>query len=79
MTNHDTTPKSTIHLQGIGKVLAKPAGDLAVGDTTTWNYGYRYTVVAVEPCGAKSIYLTEQAADGRTFTRRMSRTRLVAA
>ena len=70
---------NTLHLQGIGKVAAKPAGEIRVGDTLTWNYGYRYTVTAVESCGSKSVKVTERSATGQQYTRRMLRTRLVAA
>nr|DAU09519.1 MAG TPA: hypothetical protein [Caudoviricetes sp.] len=31
---------ATIHLQGIGQHPAKPAGELKVGDTLCWNFGY---------------------------------------
>ena len=73
------TTTQTIHLQGIGNALAKTAGELQVGDTLTWNYGYQYTVVSIEPCGAKSVKVVEENAKGQRFTRRMLRTRLVAA
>ncbi len=73
------TTTQSVHLQGIGRVTAKPAGEIRVGDDLYWNYGIRYTVVAVEPCGTKSVNVTERSADGKQYTRRMLKTRLVAA
>ena len=71
----------TIHLQGIGEVKAKRAGDLIVGDILSWNHSPRsYEVVDIQPCGKKSIYMTEKSlTTGKVNTRRMLKTRLVAA
>jgi uncharacterized protein (DUF2147 family) len=73
-------PRPVIHLQGIGKAPAKTAGELEVGDILTWNYGYRYEVVAVTPCGKQSIRVTERSLkDGKEYTRTMRTSRLVSA
>jgi hypothetical protein len=47
MTTIQTNPP-TVHLQGIGRVRAKAAGELVAGDVIVFNYGYAYTVVKVE-------------------------------
>lgn len=54
----EETMNNATHLQGIGNVVAKPAGEFKVGDLTCWNYGYTYEVVATEPKGKKSCALT---------------------
>ena len=41
----------TIHLQGIGRVDAKPATEIKIGDILIWNYGYKSTVKSVEKLG----------------------------
>lgn len=77
---HTRDMTQTLHLQGIGKCSAKAAGDVRVGDTLTWNYGYQYEVVAVEPCGKQSVRVTERSKDnGKEYTRTMRKTRLVVA
>ena len=69
-----------MHLQGIGDYPAIPAGDLVVGDVLTWNYGYRYEITSITPCGKQSVKVTEKSlADGTEYTRTMRRTRLVVA
>lgn len=72
--------KQTIHLQGIGKVTAKPVFDIKVGDVLSWNYAPDCSeVVAIEECGSKSVNLTERYfKDGKEYTRRFTKTRLVA-
>lgn len=42
-----TEPQQTMHLIGYGRVPAKRANELAVGDTMIWNYGYRYVVLEI--------------------------------
>lgn len=44
-----------VHLQGIGKVSSKCAGDLAVGDVLMWNYGSTSTVERIVKVTAKTI------------------------
>lgn len=69
---------NTIHLQGIGRVTARPAGELNVGDVTIWNYGYREVVESITPTGKQSVTVViRNAKTGEAFTRTMRRTRLV--
>ena len=70
-----------IHLQGIGKVAAKPAGELIVGDILSWNYTYKgFEVVSIAPRGKKSISIVERCiADGKEYTRNLLKSRQVAA
>ena len=71
---------TTMNLIGFGRCAAKPAGDLQVGDTLTWNYGYQYRVVSIEQAGAKSIRIVEESVtNGKQFTRRLLKSRLVVA
>jgi len=67
---------NSVHLQGIGKVTAKPAGELKIGDKTVWNYGFIETIVAIELKG-KSVYVTITDNRNEKFTRRFLQTRLV--
>ena len=72
---------TTIHLQGIGKVAAKPSGELACGDILSWNHTYKaFEVVSIVPRGKKSISIVERCiADGKEYTRNLLKTRMVAA
>lgn len=67
----------TMHLQGIGEVPAKPAGELKVGDQLMWNYGTTSTVVSVKPCGTQSIEVVEEYDGGKRYNRTFRRHRLV--
>lgn len=70
----------TIHLHGIGKMPARPARELRVGDRLMWNYGHTYTVVAIRPSpSGKTLELEERNdRDGKVYTRRLGASRLVA-
>lgn len=70
-------PGQMMHLQGIGKVRAKPAGELRKGDRLTWNYGQTSTVVSVRPVGAQSVEVVEEYGNGKRYNRTFRRTRLV--
>ncbi len=64
---------------GIGRLPAKPAADLAIGDVLVWNYGYRYEVVGIERRGASSLSVTEKCAKtGTEYKRNLRMTTLVA-
>lgn len=63
----------SVHLQGVGRVKAKPARDLRPGDVTVWNYGYTDKVESVEPYGKH--YLRVKLTSG---VRQMKLSRLVA-
>lgn len=68
----------TIHLQGIGRVPAKLASDLVVGDVTLWNYGYPAEVVGLEPKGSASIVaVLRDRRTGREDRRTLRRSTLV--
>lgn len=76
-TTINQTP--TIHLQAIGRVAAKPAGELQVGDVIKWNFGYLSPVIKIEPRGKMMITVYTQSNDGDTvYMRAMNKTRLVA-
>lgn len=77
MTNY-TTYRNHVDLIAWGRTPATMAENLQVGDDTVWNYGYRETVVAIEPKGLKSLDITFRSAkSGNLFTRTMRRTTLV--
>lgn len=75
----------TIHLQGIGRVPAKLAGNVVVGDILVWNYGYTSRVLSIRQASPCFIELTilevgpgHSEAEGKQFTRRLKIDRLVA-
>jgi hypothetical protein len=68
----------TVHLQGVGDVPAKTAGEIQVGDKLLYNYRYEYTVTAVRYVTKCLIEIDETNPTGRSFTRRLKKTRLVA-
>lgn len=37
-----------IYLIGWGEVNAQPAGNIKVGDTLMWNYGYKSKVLSID-------------------------------
>ena len=72
-----TAHTTTIHLQGIGNVPAKPAQELRNGDTVMWNFGYTSLIVDIVPRG-KTQLVAMMVEQSGTFTQRvMARTRLV--
>jgi len=72
-------PQATVQLQSVGRVAAKPAGELQVGDITMWNFGYLSPVIKIEPRGKMMITVYTQSNDGDVvYTRVMNKTRLVA-
>ncbi len=73
------TPTPTIHLQSIGRVAAKPAGELQIGDVIRWNFGYLSPVIKIEPRGKMMVTVYTQSNVGDTiYMRAMNKTRLVA-
>ena len=68
---------SAVQLQGIGQTNAKVASDFVVGETMVWNYGIASKVVAV--CDASKMFLSFEllGGDGKTYTRRIKKDRLV--
>ena len=70
---------ATIHLIGVGRVLAVPASELVVGDRLMWNYGSVYTVVSIEDVSPKFLAITERDKDGKVWpARRFKKDRLLA-
>jgi hypothetical protein len=66
-----------VHLIGVGDQPGTPAGELVAGDRLMWNYGTRYTVAAVREVSPQFVEVTERARDGREYTRRLRKDRLV--
>lgn len=67
------------HLQGIGKINAKPVKALEAGDVIMWNYGYRSAVLRLFPTPSGKMYnVVLQAQDtGKISVRRLGAERLV--
>jgi len=74
----DTAITPTIQLINVGRVAAKPAGELQVGDVIRWNFGYTSTVTMIVPRGKTMITVHTQRDNDSTYTRVMNKTRLVA-
>ena len=70
----------SIHLQGIGRHPAKPAGELQVGDRTVWNTGsvYRVESATLNPSGKTLETTLRDEASGKLYPRRFAVGRLVA-
>ncbi len=72
-----------VHLQGIGKVSAKEAGELLADDGTIWEYGYLYRVLEVERLSPKFVRLVTASLEprpgeeGKVYHRRIGRYTLV--
>jgi hypothetical protein len=70
---------SSVHLQGIGQVAAKPANTIKVGEVLHWNHGYSSDVVEIEELSkCYLLFHLKSRADGVIRTRRMKKSRLVA-
>lgn len=65
------------HLQGIGSVNAKPAGEIKLNDKLMWNYGATSIVIAIVKETKSQIVIEEQYESG-TYQRRLGKNRLVA-
>ena len=65
------------HLQGIGSVNAKPAGQIKPNDKLMWNFGTTSTVIAIIKETKSQIVIEEQYESG-TYQRRLGKDRLVA-
>ena len=81
--NNDLTNSSgydgKIHLQGVGKVDAKKAENLKVGDITMWNYGGTETVEKIEKSksGNMLTITIKSSESGKLYERKMKSDRLV--
>lgn len=71
------TSSASIHLQGIGRQIAKPAAEIVIGDVLVWNYGCLSTVVAARSVSPKFVEI-DTTCDGKQYTRRLKKDRLVA-
>jgi hypothetical protein len=70
----------SIHLQGIGRVTAKPVSEVQVGETIYFNFGYGYEVTAIERVSPQFFMLTLVSKDnGNAYSQRYKASRLVAA
>lgn len=74
---YDRHTKS-IHLQGIGRVHAKPAQEFKVGEKMGWNYGSTSKVIGVKKVTKKFIVFRLQTKDGSVWERRLKKDRMVA-
>lgn len=68
---------NTLQLQSVGHVLGTPAGELKVGDSLMWNFGSTSTVEKIVKQTAKTIWISEKYEDGKSYERRLLKTRLV--
>ena len=66
---------NTIHLQGIGRVKAKPASAFSPGDSVRYNYGYTAEVIRIE--GTSTLVFTEKTGE-KEYTRKRRASTLVA-
>lgn len=69
---------NAIHLQGVGSYGAVPASSLRAGDVTVWNFGVTEVVLGVEEASPKFVLVELRSQSGATYSRRMTKTRLVA-
>lgn len=76
MDSNPITP--TTHLQGVGRVPAKTANDLQVGDIIIYNFGYRSTVCGITAKGKTQLVVHTASHDGGFYTSVINRSRLVA-
>lgn len=67
---------STISLQSIGTVSAKPAQDFKVGEVILWNFGSKAKILAVVSQTAKFITFQIEESTG-VYSRRLKKDRLV--
>ncbi len=67
-----------IRLQEIGFMPAVEARTLKIGDILLWNFGYTSTIIGIDKVTPKTIVFRTRTSDGQEYTRRMSKTRLVA-
>lgn len=66
-----------VHLQGVGDMPGTPAGELETGDRLMWNYGSVYEVTSVRQASPQFVAITERGSDGREWSRRLRKDRLV--
>ena len=70
---------NSIQLQSVGLVPAIPAGQLETGMVTVWNFGATETLLEKIKETPKTVWFKIRSdASGEEYTRRLSKTRLVA-
>lgn len=69
---------NTIQLQSIGHVAAEPADTVTPGDYLLWNYGSYSRVLGIVKETKCFVTFKTVTEDGRTWQRRLKRSRLVA-
>jgi len=67
----------TVHLQALGAVNSKPAGEFKVGEDMMWNFGLKNTIVSVEKETTKTITFSLQGSDGHLYSRKFNKDRQV--
>ena len=71
--------KTSVHLIAIGKTPAIPAGELKVGDTVVWNYGYTNEIIEITQKGSMLVARLQDPKDpNKVYERRFKPTTLVA-
>lgn len=70
--------KDTIHLQSVGTVPAIAAEKLRVGNVMMWNFGSTSTVETIENASPYFLLVTEKTKEGKLYSRKMKKSRLVA-
>jgi hypothetical protein len=73
----ETTLPAMSWCQAVGAVGAKPAGELMTGEHIVYNYGSRAEVVSVVIVSPKMVAVTTRTNEGKEYTRRYMKTRLV--
>ena len=70
---------TTIQLQQIGRVQAKPAADFKIGDKMAWNFGHTTTVIGIaSKTKAFITYILKDDKNSSVHERKLKNTRLVA-
>lgn len=67
-----------IWLQSFGWAPAKPAKEFAVGELMLWNFGITSEVLEIKDTSKQFLTFTVKCRDGKNYTQRMKKDRLVA-
>ena len=74
-----STTEHYTQIIGVGRVPAKPATDIQVGDVLVWNFNYKSTVLAIAPRGKTQLTIVEQYHNSNNiYQRNVTKTRLIA-
>jgi hypothetical protein len=79
-STHTTPPTRghSIHLQGVGRVSGILAKDLQVHMRLMWNYGSTFEVIKITDKSAMFLEVIERSTEGKDYTRRLKKDRVVA-